>query len=80
MSTDAKTFTVDLSEWEVLELIRAHTRAIKKVTNAAGKAVTNERVNLLPRIRTIDAILDAAKAKIDTHSERGKQLVKLLKP
>lgn len=80
MSAAAKTFTVELSEWEILELIRAHTRAIKKVRNEAGKAVTNERINLLPRTRTINAILDAAKTKIDSHAERGNKLIKLIKP
>lgn len=60
MNPDDKTYTVELSAWEISQLVHCHTRTIKKISNAAGKAVTQERVKLLPSSKEMGLIIDAA--------------------
>jgi hypothetical protein len=79
MPEESKTYTVELTAFEIVELIRVHTRAINKVKTATGKAITSEQINIMPRGRIISEILEIAKQKINEHVNRAKELCNLLK-
>lgn len=80
MNPDDKTYTVELSAWEISQLVHCHTRTIKKISNAAGKAVTQERVKLLPSSKEMGLIIDAAQNHVAKHVARAKQLLKIINP